>query len=94
MNRIVQNFPALSVYEEEHKKGDLIWFLHGSGDTHHTWDELFIDLKNDFRLLSIDLQVMVAHWSISMNNLNTWTTQWAGLEKSQSKFLKTFHFSS
>ena len=55
MNKIVQYLPVLPVYEEEHKKGDLIWFLHGLGDTHHTWDELFIDLKNDFRLLSIDL---------------------------------------
>ena len=55
MNRIVQNFPALSVYEEEHKKGDLIWFLHGLGDTHYTWDEIFNDLKSDFRLLSMDL---------------------------------------
>ena len=55
MNRIVQNFPALSVYEEEHKKGDLIWFLHGLGDTRHTWDEIFNDLKSDFCLLSMDL---------------------------------------
>ena len=55
MNKIVQYLPVLPVYEEEHKKGDLIWFLHGLGDTHHTWDELFIDLKNDFRLLSMDL---------------------------------------
>lgn len=55
MNRIVQYFPALPVYEEEHEKGDLIWFLHGLGDTHFTWDEIFNDLKSDFRLLSMDL---------------------------------------
>lgn len=55
MNRIVQYFPALPVYEEGHEKGDLIWFLHGLGDTHYTWDEIFNDLKSDFRLLSMDL---------------------------------------
>ena len=55
MNKIVQYLPVLPVYEEEHKKGDLIWFLHGLGDTRHTWDEIFNDLKSDFRLLSIDL---------------------------------------
>lgn len=54
MNRILQNFPALPVYEE-HKKGDLIWFLHGLGDARHTWVEIFNDLKSDFRLLSMDL---------------------------------------
>lgn len=70
MNKIVQYLPVLPVYEEEHKKGDLIWFLHGLGDTHHTWDELFIDLKNDFRLLSIDLPGHGSSLeSISMNNL-------------------------
>ena len=55
MNRIVQYLPELPVYEEGHKKGDLIWFLHGLGDTRHTWDEIFNDLKSDFRLLSMDL---------------------------------------
>lgn len=55
MNRIVQYFPALPVYEEGHENGDLIWFLHGLGDTHYTWDEIFNDLKSDFRLLSMDL---------------------------------------
>ena len=55
MNKVLQYFPALPVYEEGHEKGDLIWFLHGLGDTHYTWDEIFNDLKSDFRLLSMDL---------------------------------------
>ena len=55
MNKIVQYLPVLPVCEEEHKKGDLLWFLHGFGDTHRIWAGLFLDLTNDFRLVSIDL---------------------------------------
>lgn len=50
-----QHFSSIPIYEEGHEKGDLIWFLHGLGDTHYTWEEIFNDLKSDFRLLSMDL---------------------------------------
>ena len=50
-----QHFLSRPVCEEGKANCELIWFLHGLGDTHHTWDELFIDLKNDFRLFAVDL---------------------------------------
>ena len=50
-----QYFLSRSVYEEGKENCEIIWFLHGLGNTHHTWDELFIDLKNDFCLFSVDL---------------------------------------
>lgn len=38
-----QHFLSRPVCEEGKANCELIWFLHGLGDTHHTWDELFID---------------------------------------------------
>lgn len=33
---------------------ETIWFLHGAGGTHQTWNEVLDDLNNNFYLLSVD----------------------------------------
>lgn len=50
-----QNFLPLSVYESGNVNKETIWFLHGGGGTHQTWNEIFDSLSNSFHLLSVNL---------------------------------------